>query len=68
MATVLAHPQQCLETFWGATQRVKNREGKTFFVVSGPVTADIFVWLFFWVAYACKSKNVESTVNINNVL
>ena len=58
-------------------QRVKNREGKTqIFFVSGPDSQpDIFGPLFLvsqkssqMAAYASKSKNVESAVNIKNLL
>jgi hypothetical protein len=56
-------------------QRVKNREGKTqIFFLGWTVRADILGRIFLgsqktsqMAAYVCKSKNVESSLNFNNL-
>ena len=56
----------------GAAQRVKNREGKTqIFCFWARQSGQIFLGSqksSQMAAFVCKSKNVESSLNLNNLL
>ena len=44
----------------------KEHRGENFFFLGQ--LGQIFLSGYFWVVYVCKSRNVKSTVNINNLL